>query len=187
MGIGVRYTRGGRDISVFTATLLTLEPNGAVSPLSLRFHDVLVFVGYFTTVSVSRLYTASGVPTEIRAEHLPNRSPDQTSLFDFTSWHSIEPRDNFTVTFNFILAPNVPVDWIALLLRIREVPGFNVGPPTGYLNIRIEGHHSPQLPFRYSPKTRPRTKKKTMTDRPGPSWNSYDFKVKVKLSWCLIN
>jgi hypothetical protein len=28
--------------------------------------------------------------------------------------------------------PNVVVEWLTLLLRIREVPGSNLGPDTGY-------------------------------------------------------
>jgi hypothetical protein len=30
------------------------------------------------------------------------------------------------------IRPNVMVEWLALLLRIREVPGSNLGPETGY-------------------------------------------------------
>jgi hypothetical protein len=29
-------------------------------------------------------------------------------------------------------APNVVIEWLTLLLRIREVPISNVGPETGY-------------------------------------------------------
>jgi hypothetical protein len=29
---------------------------------------------------------------------------------------------------------NVVVEWITLMLRIREVPGSNLGPETGYLH-----------------------------------------------------
>jgi hypothetical protein len=29
------------------------------------------------------------------------------------------------------LSPNVMVEWLTLLLRIREVPGLNLGPKTG--------------------------------------------------------
>jgi hypothetical protein len=28
--------------------------------------------------------------------------------------------------------PNVMVEWLTLLFRIREVPGSNLGPETGY-------------------------------------------------------
>jgi hypothetical protein len=30
------------------------------------------------------------------------------------------------------VSPNVVVEWLAFLLRIREVPGSNLGPETGY-------------------------------------------------------
>jgi len=28
--------------------------------------------------------------------------------------------------------PNVVIEWLTILLRIREVPGSNLGPETGY-------------------------------------------------------
>jgi hypothetical protein len=38
--------------------------------------------------------------------------------------------------FNFCLSttnlPNVTVEWLALLLRIRKVSGSNLGPETGF-------------------------------------------------------
>jgi hypothetical protein len=32
------------------------------------------------------------------------------------------------------IVPNVVAEWLTLLLRIREVLGFNLGPETGYLD-----------------------------------------------------
>jgi hypothetical protein len=95
------------------------------------------------------------VLTEIRTEHLPNTSPERypyTSLFGFMSWLSIRQRDNVTSMFEFILGLNVPAEWVAFLFRILKVPGVNVGPETGYLDLRMEGVRAPRLEFRYRSK-----------------------------------
>jgi hypothetical protein len=42
-------------------------------------------------------------------------------------------RENGYDIFRFIKGgPNVVVKWLALLLRIRKVPGSTLGPKTGY-------------------------------------------------------
>jgi hypothetical protein len=36
------------------------------------------------------------------------------------------------VTFKVTIKPSLATEWLALVLRIREVPGSSLGPETGY-------------------------------------------------------
>jgi hypothetical protein len=43
-----------------------------------------------------------------------------------------EDRQLFLPNINCKLKPNVVVEWLTPLLHIRDVPGSNLGPETGY-------------------------------------------------------